>query len=34
MDNTAAKIQIKTDMTELFEARDVLKQGGGLASLL
>jgi len=30
MDNTVAKIQVQTEMTELFEVRDVLKQGDGL----
>jgi len=31
MDNTVAKIKVQTGMMEIFEVRDVLKQGDGLA---
>ena len=34
MDNMAAKVQLQTEMTELLEIRDGLKQGDGLAPLL
>jgi len=34
MHNTVAKIQVQTEMTILFEIRDDLKQGDGLAPLL
>ena len=34
MDNTVAKVQVQTEMMELFEIRDDLKQGDDLAPLL
>ena len=34
MDNTVAKIQVQTEMTQLFEVRGILKQEDGLALLL
>jgi hypothetical protein len=33
MDNTVAEVKVQTEMTELFEIRDGLKQGDGLAPL-
>jgi len=34
MANTVAKVQVQTEMTELFEIRDGLKQEDNLAPLL
>jgi hypothetical protein len=34
MDNTVAKVQVQTEMMEIFEIRDGLKQGDDLTALL
>ena len=34
MDNMVAKVEVQKKVTEIFEIRDGLKQGDGLATLL